>query len=278
MEPSIFEFTHVSFAYQGIHPALSDVSLEIRSRQRLACLGANGSGKSTLLKLLGGLLVAQQGDVRFLGQPLTDATLRDPEFNRFFRTKVGLVFQNSHAQLFSSTVWEEIAFGPLQLGLPKATVEQRVQDLLRLLRIERLRDRSPEQLSGGEQKRVAIAAVLASNPDILLMDEPTATLDPRSRWELVDLLVELQAMGKTVVTATNDLEIVPLIAEELYILDERKTILAAGATPVLLGNEAVLEQANLIHVHTHTHRQTQHRHPHQHPAILPEHHPGSSSA
>jgi len=217
----------------------------------------------------------QSGEIHFLGRPLTEHELSQPEFNHSFRSKVGLVFQNPDAQLFCPTVADEVAFGPLQLGLAKETVSARVDDILRLLRIESLRERTPYELSGGEKKRVAIASVLATGTEVILMDEPTATLDPRSRWELVDIILELQQVGKTIVAATNDLEIVPAIADRLIVMGENKTVVAQGPVHELLSNEEMLFQANLIHVHSHKHDSAQHKHLHAHPGISKEHHPGS---
>ena len=270
--PILYSLNHVNFSYPNRQSALNDVTLSVAPQERIALLGANGSGKSTLLKLLGGLLTTQEGQIEFCGHPLTEATLHHPEFNRLFRTKVGIVFQNSEAQLFCPTVWEEISFGPIHLGIPPEETRQRVNDLLQMLRIERLRDRIPEQLSGGEKKRVAIAAVLATHPDILLLDEPTTALDPRSRWELVDIILNLQAANKTVITATNDLEIVPAIAQRLCILDETNHLLADGSAEELLARKDILEQANLIHVHTHTHPDAIHRHAHLHQNLVADHH------
>ncbi len=227
---NVFELKNVSFSYLGRFQA---VSLKVRAGEKVAILGANGSGKSTLLRVLNGLVFPQVGEMKVFGQPLTEDGL-DGAFNRFFRSKVALLFQNPDAQLFCPTVWDEIAFGPLQLGLPKDEIHQRVEDLLKLLRLEALRDRSPYELSLGEKKKVAVAAVLATNPDVLLLDEPTASLDPRSTRTLIDLLIEANEGGKTLVTATHDLHIVPEIADRVYILSEEKRDEAEGRPEELL--------------------------------------------
>ena len=273
MTVAVFELASVSFSYQRSRPAVSAVSLAVQPKEMVACLGANGSGKSTLLKMMDGLLFPQEGTIAFLGQKLDETVLQSPEFNRIFRSKVGLVFQNSDAQLFCSSVFEEIAFGPMHLGVPQEQIKQRVEDLLVLFRIERLRDRPPGQLSSGEKKRVALAAVLAANPDVLLLDEPTETLDPRSRSQLVDIILDLQEAGKTIITATNDLEVVPEIADRIYILDDKQTIMATGEPEVLLKDRALLEKAQLVHAHSHRHRGQRHKHPHWHgPHGASEHH------
>ena len=151
-------------------------------------MDANGTGKSTLLSLLNGLVFAQQGEVRAFGRVLSEHALEEREFGREFRKKVAFVFQNPDVQLFSPTVWEDVAFGPLQLGIPKAQVNEVVDGLLESLRIQDLRDRAPHTLSDGQKKKVAIASSLATDPDVLLMDEPTNGLDPRTQVWLIELL------------------------------------------------------------------------------------------
>jgi len=262
---NIFELQDVSFSYLGRFPALRSVSLKIRAGEKVAILGANGSGKSTLLRVMNGLLFPQVGEVKVFGQPLTEDGLHGA-FNRFFRSKVALLFQNPDTQLFCPTVFDEIAFGPLQLDLPKETIHQRVEDLLKLLRLEAVRDRSPYELSLGEKKKVAVAAVLSTNPDVLLLDEPTASLDPRSTRTLIDLLVEANEVGKTLVTATHDLHIVPEIADRVYIFSEEKTIVAEGRPEELLADVEQLVRWNLIHLHKHAHRDYWHAHLHEHPS------------
>jgi cobalt/nickel transport system ATP-binding protein len=139
----LFEVQNVSFAYEGKHPALEDVSVDVNAGECLVVLGANGCGKSTLLKLLDGLYFPSQGTITAFGKPLTEDALRDDEFNFTFRRRVGLVFQDSDVQLFSPSVLDEVAFAPLQLGLTRAEVNQRVEAALTALRIEKLRDRAP---------------------------------------------------------------------------------------------------------------------------------------
>jgi len=245
--PPVFEVRDLSFTYFGRFPALRDINMDVMPGEKIAILGANGSGKSTLLLILDGLLFPQKGEVKFLGQRLTEEALRDREFNSFFRRKVGLLFQNPDAQLFSPTVWDEVAFGPLQLDLTEDEVKGRVEDTLKLLRIRELRDRPPYQLSGGEKKKVAIASFLAMNPDVLLLDEPTAGLDPRSRRDLLDLIIESHEAGKTVITATHDLNIVPEVADRVYLLDERKRIAFSGSPEEALSDPGLLHRTNLIY-------------------------------
>jgi cobalt/nickel transport system ATP-binding protein len=239
----------VSYAYLDRFPALDAVSLEVRRGERLALLGANGCGKSTLLKLLDGLLFPAAGGYRAFGQAVTEANLEDEQFSRGFRARVGFVFQNSDAQVFSATVREEVAFGPLQLGLDREAVHARVADVLGLLGIARLADRAPHQLSGGERKRVAIASVLATNPEVLLFDEPTAGLDPRTQAWLLELIDELHRAGKTIVCATHDLHSLAWVADRCVVFSEDHRIVLEGAPAEILGDRARLVELNLLHDH-----------------------------
>ena len=266
----IFEIQDMSFAYDDKVTALDQISLAIKAGERIAILGSNGSGKSTLLKLLDGLYFPTSGEVRAFGQPLTERAFRDDEFNFAFRRRVGLVFQDSDVQLFSPSVWDDVAFAPLQLGLSREDVLARVDAALATLRIEKLRDRAPHRLSGGEKKRVALASVLSLNPDVWLMDEPTAGLDPRSQSWLVDFLIEQGRAGKTVVTATHDLNIVDTIADRVYVLDENHHVVAQGTPDEVLSNHDLLIACNLMHEHVHWHKDVaeEHSHPHLH---LPSH-------
>lgn len=264
MDKMLFEMKDVSFSYLDRFKALENIHLEFRAKEKVAILGANGTGKSTLLSILDGLLFPQEGEVTFLGKPVTEDSLKDETFHHFFRKSVGFVFQNPDAQLFSSNIWDEIAFAPLQLGKEKNEVEQIVHDVLKMMRIEHLKDRSPYQLSYGEKKKVALGSVIALNPDVLLLDEPSSGLDPRSSRDLVDFLVEAHGAGKTLITATNDLHIVPEIANYLYILSEDKRIIFRGPAEEALSNKELLESANLIHIHKHLHNSQWHLHPHLH--------------
>jgi cobalt/nickel transport system ATP-binding protein len=259
-----FELRDVSFAYDGKLTALDGIRLSVDVGERVAILGSNGSGKSTLLKMMDGLYFATTGEVRAFGQPLTEEIFRDAAFNFSFRRRVGLVFQDSDVQLFSPSVWDEVAFAPLQLGLSRDQVIARVDAALGALRIEKLRDRAPHRLSGGEKKRVALASVLSLSPDVWLMDEPTAGLDPRSQSWLVDFIIEQGQAGKTVVTATHDLNIVESIADCVYVLNEEHRLVAQGTPSQILSDHALLIACNLMHEHRHRHKAEEHAHPHIH--------------
>ena len=236
----------VSYAYLGRFCALDGVSLDVHHGERVALLGANGSGKSTLLKLLDGLLFPDRGTYRAFGADVTEDSLEDAQFSKGFRSRVGFVFQSSDSQVFSPSVREEIAFGPLNMGLARDEVERRVDDTLAMLGITDLADRAPFQLSGGQKKRVAIGSVLAMNPEVLLFDEPTAALDPRTQRWLVDLILELNTAGKTVVLASHDLESLPELADRCVVFSEEHRIVAEGKPVDVLDDTALLAGVNLV--------------------------------
>jgi len=238
------------YAYLDRFPALDGVSLTVRRGEKLALLGANGCGKSTLLKVLDGLVFPTRGSYTAFGSPVTEDTLEDEQMNAGFRSRVGFVFQNSDAQVFSPTVREELAFGPLQLGLTAGEARARVDDVLAMLDIADLAERAPFQLSGGQKKRVAIGTVLVMNPDVLLFDEPTAGLDPRTAEWLTGLIEELAAAGKTIVHATHDLDILHRLADRCVVLGEDHRVAADGTPQELLARRALLLEVNLIHAHT----------------------------
>ena len=242
--------TDVAYRYLGRFTALAGVSLAVAAGEKVALLGANGCGKSTLLKILDGLIFPDRGSYTAFGQPITEDTLDDEQMNRAFRSRVGFVFQNSDAQVFSPTVRDEIAFGPLQLGLDRTQAARRVDDILRLLAIEDLADRAPFQLSGGQKKRVAIGTVLAMNPLLLLFDEPTAALDPRTAEWLTELIEDLAKAGKTIVLATHDLDALNRLADRCLVLGEDHTVLVDGPTRDILTDRDLLIEANLIHPKT----------------------------
>lgn len=258
----IFEVQKVCFDYEKI-PALRGLSLTIDRGQSIALLGANGSGKSTLLRLLDALCFPSRGSISFCGDPLAPERLRNDDVAFSFRRCVAFVFQNPDVQLFNPTVFDEVAFGPLQMGWSSAEVVARVEEAMHLMEIVHLRDRAPYRLSGGEKKRVALASVIVLDPDVLLLDEPTAMLDPRSQSQLIDLIQNWKGSSKTVITATHQLEIVEDIAERVIVL-EQGSVTAAGSPQEVLSNGELLLRANLVHAHRHKHGDMTHSHPHQH--------------
>jgi len=242
----IFDVKDLCFAYNDQISALDHIDLTIHPGEKLAILGSNGSGKSTLLKILDGLYFPTSGRIKAFGQDLTEQALRDDRFNFDFRSRVGFVFQDSDAQLFMPSVWDEIAFGPLQLGVDEAEVARRVESALLALHIEKLRDRPPHQLSGGEKKRVALASVLSLSPVVWMLDEPSAGLDPRSVSWLKDFILAQGKAGKTVVLSTHDLAIVEATADRVYVLDEKHQIIAESTPGKILSDRSLLIKANLV--------------------------------
>jgi cobalt/nickel transport system ATP-binding protein len=245
----VFDLNGLCYDYDNQIPALDHVSLTVRPGERLVILGSNGSGKSTLLKILDGLYFPSQGSVLAFGEPLTEQAFQDDTFNFKFRRRVSLVFQDSDVQLFMPSVWDELAFAPLQLGLSQEEVKSRVESALRDLQIEKLRERAPHQLSGGEKKRVALASVLGLSPDVWLLDEPSAGLDPRSVSWLIDFINRQGMAGKTVVIATHDLSIVETMAERVCVLGEEHRVVAEGTPHDVLSDHDLLHRCNLSHYH-----------------------------
>ena len=246
---AVFELKQASFAYDDKQLALDNINLTVQAGECLVILGANGCGKSTLLKLLDGLYFPTQGSISAFGQPLSEEALRDDEYNFAFRRRVGMVFQDTDVQLFSPSVLDELAFAPLQLGLPREEVDRRVASVLETLRIEKLRDRAPHRLSGGEKRRVALGSILTLDPEVWLLDEPTTGLDPRSQSWLVDFILEQRRIGKTVITATHDLVVAGQIATTIHVFDENHHVAASGPPKDILADHDLLHRCNLTHFH-----------------------------
>jgi cobalt/nickel transport system ATP-binding protein len=264
-DKTIYELRDVSYSYLGRFPALEKISMSIREGEHIALLGANGSGKSTLLMVLAGLAFPDKGTVKFYGEELKEGSFQDPLFQVRFRSTVGIVFQNSDIQLFNSNVEDEISFGLSQLDIPKDEAATRVARYMSLMDIEYLKDRHPQYMSMGEKKRVAIASVLAMEPKVVLLDEPTAGLDPRTSRHLVEMIVELESKGCTVIISTQDIHLVPEVADRAVILGENKEIVKDEDICYALADREFLERHNLVHVHTHRHGDKTHAHAHEHP-------------
>lgn len=263
MEP-LFSLEEVHYDYLGGIPALAGINLSIGTGERFAVIGANGSGKSTLLQLLDGLIFPHRGSIRFHGHDVTEDALRQAEFLRFFRERVGYVFQDSEVQLFCPTVLDELLFGPHQLGLGLDEAESRAWEVLSMLGMEKYADRPTYMLSGGEKKRVALGSVLTMNPEVLLMDEPTNALDPRTQSFLIDLLLTLNEAGKTIIIATHDLSLVADMEMTVALLSEEHRVEKVGTSEEILGDEELLLRTNLIHEHRHRHGGGSHKHRHTH--------------
>jgi cobalt/nickel transport system ATP-binding protein len=264
MTDLIFDLRGVDYTFAGKFTALRSIQLKVRAGERLAIVGANGCGKSTLLHILDGLLFPSNGEAWAYGHRLTEEGLKDASFTAFFRQRVGLLFQNPDVQLFCPTVLDEIAFGPLQLGCPKEEALEKSQEMMKMLGLGKIAKRSPQQISGGEKKKVALASMLAVNPDVLLLDEPTGGLDPRTQVWLVEVLGELHAIGKTIITATHDLSILEEIADRAFVMEESHTFATGGPPKEILDDLGLLLRVNLIHEHVHSHETFLHSHGHLH--------------
>lgn len=257
---------HDVFYSYGAIGALKNLTLQIQEGERVALLGANGSGKSTLLRLMAGLSFPQQGAVSFFGEPLTEAKLDREDFFLRFRRKVGVVFQNPDVQLFNASVFDEIAFGPLQMRWPRTQIIAQVEEQLDRMGIRSLRDRPPHRLSGGEKKRVALASVLVLDPEVILLDEPTAALDPNSETEIVQLMSSWRGEGRTVIIATHDLDTVETIADRCIVLKDG-SLEGEGPPLAVLHDVRLLERSRLIRRQHHVHPDGSampHPHPHVH--------------
>lgn len=225
----------LSYRYPDNTQALIDISLNITHGESVAVIGANGAGKSTLLLHCNGCILPQEGSINIGGLPVTKKTLKH------IRKTVGLVFQNPDDQLFMPTVYDDVAFGPMNLELPLEEVKKRISNALEVTGISSLKDRPPYKLSVGEKKLAAIAAVLALEPDILILDEPTASLDPYARKNLISLL---KTFKHTKIIATHDLDMVLELCERTVILGKGK-IASDSATKNILKNQKLLKENHL---------------------------------
>ncbi len=232
------EVSELGFKYPDGTQALDHLSFKIQKHQKVAILGENGSGKSTLLLHLNGLYRATSGDVHILGMRMADKNVDA------IRSKVGMIFQNPDDQMFAPSVFEDVAFGLRNLGFIEQRVRQKVHETLELLGILHLRERAPDKLSAGEKRRVALAGVLAMDPEIIVLDEPHSGLDPRGYLELNDLLDELHAKGCTLLVATHDVEFAASWADEVIIF-KNGSVLAQGSPSSVFSNYAKLADANL---------------------------------
>jgi len=220
----MIKLENVSFNYKN-KLALDNINVDIKEGESISVIGANGSGKSTFLKLLNAITFSNEGRYTFEGKEIDENKLKDTRYLKLFHKKMGFVFQNSDAQLFCSTVFEEIAFGLMQMELPEDKVNTRVNDCLKLLNINKLKNEHPYNLSGGEKKRVAIASVLAMNPEIITLDEPMNGIDPKGKRFLRKLLIDLNNSGKTIICATHDFEYVEGVFNRAIVFsDEHKII------------------------------------------------------
>ena len=235
MTDTALSIQNLSFAYPDGHKALNAVSLTLCRGEKVALVGPNGAGKSTLLIHLNGILPKQSGKIEVCGLEISPKTVGR------VRALVGLVFQSPDDQLFSPTVFEDVAFGPIYQGLPKHEVNQRVMEALSMVHMEDYAKRVSYHLSVGEKKRIAIACVLSMRPEVLILDEPTAGLDPRARRILIELLRELP---QTMIVATHDLPMVKELLPRTVIMDHGQVV-SDAPTQDILSNDALLAEHGL---------------------------------
>jgi cobalt/nickel transport system ATP-binding protein len=235
MSHHIVEFKNVFFRYPDGTEALTGVNFRITHGESVGVVGANGAGKSTLLQHMNGYLIPTSGTVTIGDLTLTGKTKRE------IRKKVGIVFQNPDDQLFMPTVFDDVAFGPLNLGLDEASVRERVRKALGMVNSLDLRDKPPHHLSSGQKSAVAIASVMAMEPDILAMDEPAANLDPRSRRSLISLL---KTFKHSKIIASHDLDMILDVCERCIVIGGG-AVVADGPSAEILSNKTLLEENNL---------------------------------
>ena len=241
----MIKLENISFTYKN-KLALNKVNVHIEEGESIAIIGPNGSGKSTLLKLLNAIIFPNQGKYIFDEIEINEEVLKDNKVLKLFHKRLGFVFQNSDTQLFCSTVFDEVAFGLMQMGLPETEVNKRTQDCLNLLNIDKLKEEHPYNLSGGEKKRVAIASVLAMNPEVIILDEPMNGIDPKGKRFLRDLLSTLNRSGKTIICATHDFEYIEGIFNRAIVFSEDHKIIRDDKYENVIKDEEFLRKYNII--------------------------------
>jgi cobalt/nickel transport system ATP-binding protein len=225
----LIETRELTYTYPGNVTALHSLNFVAPRNARIAVIGSNGAGKSTLFKLFNGIFKPTSGSVLIRGEPITSANIRE------VRKFVGIVFQNADDQIFSPTVEQDVAFGPTNLGLDPETIHHRVHEALRLVGIEDLAHRVPHHLSGGEKKRVAIAGVVAMEPEVLVLDEPTAGLDPQGVHDLTGFINSLsQKYGMTVIFSTHDISLVAEVADYVYVMNKGRFVAQGTVEEIFL--------------------------------------------
>lgn len=240
----MIEFREVTFKYKDVL-ALKDITFNIKKGEAVALIGPNGCGKSTLLKLLNGIIFPEKGSYYFNGEEITKKKMEKDSFSRMFHKRIGFVFQNSESQLFCSNVYEEIAFGPVLMGIKEDEVKKRVYDCMNLLNIADLKDRAPYNLSGGEKKKVAIASVLACNPDVITLDEPMNGLDPKTKRFLRELLIKLNDSKKTIICSTHDFEYVSGLFKRAVVFSKDGAIIRDDDYKSIIEDDDFLYENNI---------------------------------
>lgn len=240
----MIQMKNIYFSYKDRY-ALKKVNINIDEGESIALIGPNGSGKSTFLKLLNGIIFPKEGSYYFNEDEITEKKLDESLFSKDFHRKIGFVFQNSDTQLFCSTVYEEVAFGPRQMGFSDEEVNKRVYSCLEMLNIEKLKHEPPYNLSFGEKKRVAIASVLSMNPEIIALDEPMNGIDPKGKNFLRELLMELNNAGKTIICSTHDFEYVYGVFKRAVVFSEEHTIIRDDDYNKVINDDKFLIENNI---------------------------------
>ena len=236
----IIETDKIVYEYPDGTKALENVDFHVEEGKIVALLGPNGAGKSTLFLHFNGILEPTSGTVKIDGEPIK----YDKKELMKVRQKVGIVFQNPDDQLFAPTVMEDVAFGPMNMSLPKEEVDARVKEALEKVGMSGFEKKPPHHLSGGQKKRVAIAGILAMRPKIMVLDEPTSGLDPKGASHILQLLYQLNKEGMTIVISTHDVDLVPLYASTVYILSKGK-IIKEGSPQTVFEDVETIRAANL---------------------------------
>ncbi|VVB97574.1 Trehalose/maltose import ATP-binding protein MalK [uncultured archaeon] len=236
---NIIETRNLTHIYRGKIKALDSVNFTARPGERIALIGANGAGKSTLFKHFNGILKPTSGEVLIKGEPINNKNILDA------RRTVGLVFQDPDDQIFAPTVKQDVAFGPMNLGLSEDVIEKRVRESLETVRLTGFEERAPHHLSTGEKKKVAIAGILAMQPEVLVLDEPTAGLDPGGAVRLIRLINEMNRyLGITTIIATHEVDIVPLLADRVCIMSSGK-IIGDGSPDEIFSTDELIRKTHL---------------------------------
>ncbi|MCX7957590.1 MAG: energy-coupling factor ABC transporter ATP-binding protein [Deltaproteobacteria bacterium] len=256
----MIELKNVCYSYNG-KTVLENISFRISRNERLVLLGVNGCGKTTLLKILNGLMFPQNGEYLFEGGEVSKAFLRDEDRRKRFRKSSVMLFQSPEVMLFNPTVYDEVAFGLRQILRDETEIRKKAEKTLGIFGLLRYRDSPPFELSGGEKQKLALASILAIEPQVLLLDEPMTNLDPKSQGEIIDLLYELEI---TTVISTHNLSMAPELGLRTILLSENHNILYDGNINGLLSDEDLLIRANLVHRHRHRHNGVDHTHYHRH--------------
>jgi cobalt/nickel transport system ATP-binding protein len=254
------ELKNIIFSYNE-KIILDDVNLCFSKNERIVLLGINGCGKSTLLKIIGGLLFAKRGEYFYKGKLINKDYFKSPQNQKEFRSSVVMLFQSPDVMLFNPTVFDEIAFGLRQKDMKESEIKERVEYWMAKFELTKYKDNPPFELSGGEKQKLSLASILAIEPELLLLDEPMANLDPKSQGEIIDLLYELNI---TSIISTHNLSIAPELGERTVILSENHRIIYDGEIDKLINNEEILIEANLVHRHRHKHKEVDHSHYHKH--------------